>query len=247
MSINWDSIKFRASSWGNLLTEPRTKSEPLSVTCQKELIKIYNEVKYGRKKDLVTKQMEKGTICEPEGIAMFGEVEGKEFHKNIFRLENEWFCGHPDIYVGENIIETEECHEIKCSWELDSFMPKLFEEVDKGYEAQLNVYFDLLGEQCRTGSITYCLVSAPENMVLDEQRRLLYTMDVVSEDNPSSNFTSLLILALVYFVAVYTFLSFLKYLWQILSASNSHDTKEYNQGLFERRLRLALFYILDCD
>jgi hypothetical protein len=45
--INWDSIKFRASSWGALLTEPKTKSEDsLSVTCQKELIKIYNQEKY---------------------------------------------------------------------------------------------------------------------------------------------------------------------------------------------------------
>lgn len=59
--IIWDNIRFRASSWGNLLTEPRSKSEgALSVTCQKELIKIYNREVYGRIKDITTKQMDKG-------------------------------------------------------------------------------------------------------------------------------------------------------------------------------------------
>ena len=44
MSIDWSKTKFRASSWGNLLTEPLSKEDKaagvLSVTCQKELIKI---------------------------------------------------------------------------------------------------------------------------------------------------------------------------------------------------------------
>ena len=57
--MDFSQTKFRASSWGNLLSEPVSKADKesgkLSLTCQKELIKIYNQVCYGRKKDITTK------------------------------------------------------------------------------------------------------------------------------------------------------------------------------------------------
>lgn len=186
--INWNEVKFRASSWGNLLTEPKTKEEKLqgilSVTCQKELIKIYNLLKYGRKRDIVTKQMEKGKFVEGDSISLFSVVEGQMFYKNEQQLENNWFTGHPDVVNRDNIKLATECHDIKSSWEIDSYMPKLIEENDKGYEAQLNVYFDLIGKQCQSGSIAYCLVSAPENMVMAEKKSLLWKMDVATELSP---------------------------------------------------------------
>lgn len=185
-TIDWGKIKFRASSWGNLLTEPRSaedkKAGKLGATCQKELIKIYNQEKYGRKKDITTKQMDKGILCEEEAITMYSRAEKKLYIKNQLRLENEWFTGHPDISDSEDIMKSEEVDDIKCSWDMDSFMPKEIEEVDTGYEAQLNVYFDLTG--AKRGSVVYCLVSAPENMIMDEQRKLLYKMDVATEENP---------------------------------------------------------------
>lgn len=184
--MNWDNIKFRASSWGNLLTEPVTKAAKeageLSVTCQKELIKIYSQVKYGRKKDIITKQMDKGIVCEPDSIDLFSRVEGRIYFKNEELLENNWFCGHPDIFIGDNIMNADEVHDIKSSWELDSFMPKLIEEPDKGYVAQLNVYFDLTG--AKVGSIAYCLVSAPIGIVEGEKYSLLRRMNVISDENP---------------------------------------------------------------
>lgn len=186
--INWENIKFRASSWGNLLTEPVTKEAKakgeLSVTCQKELIKIYNQVKYGRRPDIVTKQMEKGKMVEVDSISLLSMVEGQMFYKNEIQLENDWFTGHPDVVNHDDLTIATECHDIKSSWSIDTFMPKLIEENDKAYEAQLNVYFDLIGEQCQSGSIAYCLVSAPDNMVMAEKKSLLWKMDVVSEISP---------------------------------------------------------------
>lgn len=186
MQINWDEVKFRASSWGNLLTEPQTKAAKeageLSITCQKELIKIYNLLKYGRKKDIVTKQMEKGILCEQYAIDLYCKVEGKLYFKNEEPLENEWFTGHPDIYSGDNILNAEEVDDIKNSWELDTFTPKLIEEVDKGYECQLNVYYDLCN--CKGGNLVYTLVSAPPMIVEAEKYRLLRSMDVISEESP---------------------------------------------------------------
>lgn len=184
--IDWSKVKFRASSWGNLLSEPQTKaakeSGELSVTCQKELVKIYNLLKYGRKKDLVTKQMEKGTMVEGDSITLFSMVEGKLYYKNDEPLENEWFTGHPDIFSGDTIQNAEEVNDIKSSWELDTFTPKLIEKVDTGYEAQLNCYYSLTG--AKYGHLVYCLVSAPMNMVLEAQKKLLYSMDVISEESP---------------------------------------------------------------
>lgn len=184
--IDWSTAKFRASSWGNLMTEPREKAAKeageLSKTCQKELIKIYNLVKYGRKKDIVTKQMTKGTLCEPESITLFSRVEKKLFVKNEEQLENDWFTGHPDIFVGEEVRNAEEVHDIKSSWDLDTFMPKLVEETDDSYDYQLQVYFDLTG--AKIGSVAYCLVDAPDIVIMNEMKSLLFNMNVISEESP---------------------------------------------------------------
>jgi len=180
-NINWNEVKFRASSWGNLLTESKDK-KGLGQVCQKELIKIYNQEKYGRKKDITTKQMDKGKLVENDSIKLFSLVEGKLFFKNEDRLENEWFCGHPDIFSGDNIQNADEVHDIKSSWELDTFTPKLIEGLDKAYEAQLNCYYSLTG--AKSGSLAYCLVSAPENILESEKKSLLWKMNVATEYAP---------------------------------------------------------------
>jgi hypothetical protein len=185
-TIDWNKVKFRASSWGALLAEPKLKTDKdagkLSDTCQGELIKIYNLYKYGRKKDITTKQMTKGIQCEDDSIQLFSMVEGELFVKNEHRLENEHFTGHPDIYTGEDITNATQLFDIKTSWEIDSFTPKLVESANKAYIAQLNVYFDLCN--CQSGGIVYCLVSAPFGLIEEEKKRLLYKMDVISEESP---------------------------------------------------------------
>lgn len=73
-TIDWDKVKFRASSWGNLMTEPVSKSDKeagkLSATCQKELIKLYCQLKYGRKRDITTKHMNEAIGNEASGAMM---------------------------------------------------------------------------------------------------------------------------------------------------------------------------------
>lgn len=180
--MDFSKIKFRASSWGLLLTESRDKKEVIGKTCAAELIKIYNQVVYGRKKDITTKQMDKGIQAEPESIKLLSKVDGKIYFKNEDYLENEWFTGHPDLFTGDNVENADEVLDIKTSLELDTFMPKLIEEPDKGYIAQLNVYFSLTG--AKSGAIAYCLVSAPLNIVESEKKSLLWKMNVISEESP---------------------------------------------------------------
>ncbi len=173
--INWNNIKFRASSWGNLLAESKEKGNPIGKTCAGELIKIYNQEVYGRKKDITTKQMDKGIICEPEAIQLYSLLEGNMYYKNDEELENEWFRGHPDISDSpSNIKLAKVVNDIKCSWDLDSFMPKLMDEPDKDYVAQLNCYYSLTG--AKFGHIVYCLVSAPPQIINQEMESLQYRM-----------------------------------------------------------------------
>lgn len=176
--MDFSGIKFRASSFGNLMTEPQSKADKdagkLSATCIKELVKIYNMEIYGRKRDITTAAMEKGRQCEAEAISLFSMLEGNLYFKNEEELENEWFRGHPDIYAGSNILEAKEVSDIKCSWDLDTFMPKLMEEPDKGYIAQLNCYYSLTGAQY--GHLVYCLISAPLHILNQELESLQYRM-----------------------------------------------------------------------
>jgi len=181
-TINWESIKFRASSWGNLLAESKEKGNPIGKTCAGELIKIYNQEVYGRKREIVTNKMDKGKRAEPESISLFSLVEGTMYYKNEEKLENEFFTGHPDIGDEYPIKNASYIWDIKTRWDLDSFMPKLMEEADKGEQLQLQVYFDLTG--AISGGIANTLVDCPLDILMDEKRRLLYSMNVVSEESP---------------------------------------------------------------
>ena len=178
--IDFQNIKFRASSWGNLLTEPQTKADKeagrLSKSCIGELIKIYNMEVYGRKRDITTNKMIKGKAGEPESIKLFSVVDGEFYVKNELQFENDWFKGNPDIVHGIS------CWDIKTRWDLDSFMPKLIEDADKGEELQLQVYFDLTGTI--SGGIANTLIDCPIEILMDEKRKLLYSMNVISEESP---------------------------------------------------------------
>jgi hypothetical protein len=125
--------------------------------------------------------MDKGIQGEPESIQLLSLVEGEFFFKNEEKMENEWFTGHPDLILNKED-GTLEVWDIKTSWEMDSFMPKLIETPDKGYEAQLNVYYSLLGAQ--GGAIAYCLTSAPQSILEAEKRKLLFSMNVATEFSP---------------------------------------------------------------
>ena len=184
--INWDNIKFRASSWGSLMSEPQTKADKeagkLSKTCCKELIKIYCQEVYGRKKDITTNKMLKGTEGEEDSITLFSRVEKKFFRKNEDQLENDVFKGHLDVYEGESITSAISVWDIKTRWELETFLPKLAEDVDNGEYLQLQVYFDLSGAQY--GGIVNTLIDCPFSILEDEKRKLLYSMNVATDLDP---------------------------------------------------------------
>ena len=184
--IDWNKVKFRASSWGNLMTEPKSaedkKAGRLGDTCKGELIKIYNLVKYGRRKDIVTAAMDKGKLVEIESIEMYGRLEGVEYFKNDYELENEWFTGHPDVYSGIDVYNADTVDDMKNSWELDSFTPWLEQKPDKSGLCQLNCYYDLTG--AKSGALVRALMDCPDSVLLGEKYKLLYSMpDSATEES----------------------------------------------------------------
>jgi len=184
--VDWSKVKFRASSWGNLMTDPKSaedkKAGKLGETCKGELIKIYNLVKYGRRKEIVTAAMDKGKLVEKDSIAMYSYLEGVEYFKNECQMENYFFTGHPDVYSGVDVYNADTVDDMKNSWELDSFTTWVEAKPDKAGICQLNVYYDLTG--AKSGALVRALMDCPPEVLEGEKYKLLLSMNVISDDSP---------------------------------------------------------------
>lgn len=191
MQVDWNKVLFRASSWGSLMSEPKTveekKAGKLSLTCQKELLKIYRKVKYDwDEDDITTPAMEKGTIVQPESIDMYSKLEGKFFQENKEELSNAHFKGTPDVYLGMTIQTATQVDDMKNSHLLSNFTDKTVETVTPAQKCQLNIYYDLTG--ALGGNIVHALMSLPAEMFQKECDKLLWRManngEIATEYSP---------------------------------------------------------------
>ena len=180
--MDFSKVLIHCSSLGCLFTEPRSvedkKKGNLSQTAKTHLIKVYAKEYWGREKRIETKQMAKGTQQEQLGVEFLAEMDGLPYYKNTITLENDYIIGTPDIIY----VPTLTIIDLKLSWEADTFLPKIVEPLDTMYFAQLQGYLYLSGMD--NGKVSYGLVDATEKQVMDEKRKLLYQMDVVSEESP---------------------------------------------------------------
>ena len=179
--MNFSNTLIRASSLGNIMTEPSTKSAreagELSETAKKNLVEIYIAEKYSRYKEVQTKQMQKGIEVENESIEMLSVYLNKNYKKNEERFTNEFVSGSPDIITEDSIID------IKSSYDLFSFLNNLSaKSLNSDYYWQLQAYMWLTNK--RNGIVAYCLANTPEHIVQKEKYYLLNSMNVVSEESP---------------------------------------------------------------
>jgi hypothetical protein len=183
--MNWSETLIRCSSLGRLMTEPKEKWAKevgaLSKTAKTHLISVYIREKYGRQKDVITKQMQKGLEVEEESITLLSRVQKKMLVKNEERLSNEYITGLPDIFEGKSIQEATSITDIKSSYDLFSFLGNIGEPLDNDYYYQLQGYMALSGAE--VAYIAYCLVDTPQHIIEGEKYRLLKSMDVVSEES----------------------------------------------------------------
>jgi len=166
------------------MTEPQAKADKdagnLSKTAKTHLLEIYIAEKYGRRKDVQTKQMKKGIQVEDDSIALLSEYMGKPFSKNSERFTNDYITGHPDILdLSESGLKI---WDVKSSYDLFTFLGNLPEKLKDLYYWQLQSYMWLTGAV--ESSIAYCLVNTPFGIIEQEKKSLLYRMDVISEESP---------------------------------------------------------------
>jgi hypothetical protein len=162
--------------------------EILSETCKSHLIQSYVLSKYGRVREVVTKQMVKGTITEDDAIALFSVLEGKVYQKNTERIKNEHICGTPDLFIGEELTKSEEIIDIKSCWDIFTFLKNVDEletvenPKDVSYYWQIQGYLALTG--AKIGTLAFCLVNTPDSIIEGEKYNLLRRMDVATEEAP---------------------------------------------------------------
>lgn len=175
-----DTLLFRCSSLGHIMTESRTKSDPLSETCKTHLIDVFVSKKYNRFTDVQSRYMIKGTMVEEDSLTLYSRVKRKLYTKNIERFANDHIIGTPDIILVDGAMPTE-IIDIKSSWDIYSFFRSANKELNKMYYWQLMGYMALTG--ATVGRIAYCLVDTPDNLRESENRSLWYKMGQPKGDN----------------------------------------------------------------
>jgi hypothetical protein len=179
--INWDEIKIRCSAIGYVMVEPQSKEArlrgELSKTAKTYLKQLYAELKYGRTRDIQSKYTDKGKLAEGEAIEMLSFLDDADYEKNQIRFENDFLSGIPDIaIIGVKAIDN------KSSWDLFTHLAFAQAELEKEYEWQIKGYMELT--DAPIGEVSRCLVNTPESIIEDEARRMLYKMNVISEESP---------------------------------------------------------------
>lgn len=163
--------------------------EILSETCKSYLIQSYVLSKYGRVREVVTKQMVKGTITEDDAIKLFSVLEGRLYQKNTERIKNDFVCGTPDLFLGEKLTNSEEIVDIKSCWDIFTFLRNVDEletvedQSSIAYYWQIQGYLALTG--AKIGTLAFCLVNTPDSIIEGEKYNLLRRMDVATEEDPS--------------------------------------------------------------
>jgi len=160
---------FRCSKLGDLMTGSRDKSDPLGETCKAYLDEMVIFKKYGIKKDITSKYIEKGLLMETDSIGLLLAIDGIIYSKNEERFSNGVITGEPDIIHEGKIID------VKTSWDLFSHVKN--KKINPKYEWQVLGYMELTG--CKQAEVIHLLVDTPETLVQDEIRRTGWKLGMV--------------------------------------------------------------------
>jgi hypothetical protein len=173
-------MKWRPSSLGKLMTQPKAKSEVLSETAKSYIKTKAKEDYFGYSTHLQTKPMLKGTDWEEESIALVNQVKGTFYVKNKERFENEFLTGEPDIILDNSIID------IKTSWSLDTWPATPEEGINAQYEWQIRGYLWLLDKP--VGYLIYCMIDTDDVLLGDWDNKFIHK---VSHIDPVKRITVL--------------------------------------------------------
>uniref|UniRef100_C5CJK9 YqaJ viral recombinase domain-containing protein n=1 Tax=Variovorax paradoxus (strain S110) TaxID=543728 RepID=C5CJK9_VARPS len=153
-------FKFRCSSIGKLMTEPKTQKEgPLSEGAKTYIRELAAQEIFGVDFEVSSKQMEKGILVEQDSIDLLNRVRGLSLTKNTERRSNDFLTGECDLFDAPG----RRGHDVKSPWSIATFPIAVADCEDKLYEWQMRGYMALwnAGEW----EVNYCLVDTPEKLI----------------------------------------------------------------------------------
>jgi len=169
-TVDFSKQKFHPSSLKLLMTNSRSKSEPLSETAKGCLHEIYIEEVFGRRKTISSAAMKKGTAVETDSLELLQTVTGEVYFKNQATIENEYLIGTPDVIDKKN----SKVVDIKSSWDIWTYSRVTGDSALKDYAWQVKGYMWLT--DTRSAQLVYALVNTPEFLIADELYKMSFTM-----------------------------------------------------------------------
>jgi hypothetical protein len=157
----------------------------LSDTCTTYLLEVYAYEKYGKEPTSSNQKnrfTSKGNICEDDSITLLSLTDRAFYSKNEEHVSNDYLKGTPDIFLGEEIMKATKIVDIKSKWDFVSFLNVIGEPTPPVYDWQINCYMDITGAS--EGEIAHTLINTPDSIIQNELRKLLYEMDVATDENP---------------------------------------------------------------
>lgn len=156
----FDNFLFRCSALGNIVSKSGKLTDHNKTYLQECFI---GEVE-GVRKEAYGKALDKGTLCEEDGITMLQHIYPNQLLvKNKVRKENGYIKGEADVYKNKII------HDIKNAYDRFTFGKA---SLTWEYQWQVKGYCWLWGTD--KGMLFYCLNNLPEGMLIAEERSLFY-------------------------------------------------------------------------
>jgi hypothetical protein len=167
------NFKARCSSLGKIFTNPRSKTETISETTKTYLEEWIIEKKFGIRKEITSKYLDKGLQMEDTAIQEYNTLFNTNAIKNDEWFENDYITGTPDLILDNKIVD------IKCSFSAFTFPMFEKELPNKDYRYQLQGYMYLTGKS--EAEIAYFLLNSPENVILSEAKSIMYKESLGNE------------------------------------------------------------------
>jgi len=152
----------RCSSISKIMTNPRTKGSEWSETAKSAMLEAARETMFGVRKSLDdVRCIEKGRMCEDEGIALYNNVFLYDLKKveSSERRSNGIITGEPDLIASTS----RKGVDIKVAWSLLTFPLTEDQAGKKDYEWQARGYMCLF--DLPVWEIAYCAINTPEELL----------------------------------------------------------------------------------
>lgn len=174
-------MKWHPSSLGKLMTTPKSKGENLSQGAKTYIRQMAKQDFFGYRVELDNKYINKGKDQEQDSIDLLNAVRFTNYHKNIFRLEDEYLTGECDILADDRVID------VKTSWNLETWPATPGEAHDNDYEWQGRAYLMLYEREIF--ELVFCLVTTKDEFLNQWEQIDLHRVDHIA---PEKRITSVI-------------------------------------------------------